>query len=65
MIHNHTYRVKKRIEHVCLEIDDHDAFMKRCQTFEVKIIQVPKEDKILTFILDYDNNLFEIKNKLI
>jgi len=28
---------------------------------QVKIVQVPKEDKLLTFISDDDGNLFEIK----
>ncbi len=42
-IYNQINRIKGRIEHVCIEIDDHDVFMKRCQTFEVKIIRIPKK----------------------
>jgi hypothetical protein len=30
---------------------------------EVEISQIPKGDKTLTFIKDYDGNLFEIKQK--
>ncbi len=51
----------RRIEHVCLEVDDLEAFLEKCRTLQVKIVQVPKGDKLLTFILDDDANLFEIK----
>jgi catechol 2,3-dioxygenase-like lactoylglutathione lyase family enzyme len=52
----------KRIEHVCLEVDNLAAFLEKCRTLQVKMIQVPREDKLLTFISDYDGNLFEIKS---
>jgi catechol 2,3-dioxygenase-like lactoylglutathione lyase family enzyme len=52
----------KRIEHVCLEVDNLAAFLEKCRTLQVKIIQVPREDKLLTFISDDDGNLFEIKS---
>lgn len=53
----------KRIEHVCLEIEDMAAFIKKCRAMEAEILQIPKGDKFLTFIWDYDGNLFEIKAK--
>ena len=52
----------RRIEHVCLEVDDLEAFVEKCRTLQVKIVQVPKEGKLLTFISDDDGNLFEIKS---
>ena len=52
----------RRIEHVCLEVDDLAAFLEKCRTLQVKIVQVPKEAKLLTFISDDDGNLFEIKS---
>ena len=52
----------KRIEHVCLEVDDLATFLEKCRTLQVKIVQVPKKDKLLTFISDDDGNLFEIKS---
>ena len=52
----------KRIEHVCLEVDDLAAFLEKCRTLQVKIVQVPREDKLITFIADDDGNLFEIKS---
>ncbi len=53
----------RKIEHVCLEVDDLEAFLEKCRTLQVKILQVPKGDKLLTFISDYDDNFFEIKGK--
>ncbi len=53
----------KRIEHVCLEIEDKEAFLRRCRSMGVKILQIPKGDKLLVFITDYDGNLFEIQAK--
>jgi catechol 2,3-dioxygenase-like lactoylglutathione lyase family enzyme len=52
----------RRIEHVCLEVDDLATFLEKCRTLQVNIVQVPKEDKLLTFISDDDGNLFEIKS---
>ncbi|RLB82086.1 MAG: hypothetical protein DRH17_06975 [Deltaproteobacteria bacterium] len=48
-------------EHVCLEVQDRDAFVKRCHAMEVAVNQIPKGDALLTFVKDYDGNLFEIK----
>ncbi len=50
----------RQIGHACFEVDDRDAFVDRCRKSKVEIIQVPKGDKILLFISDDDNNLFEI-----
>ena len=52
----------RRIEHVCLKVDDLEAFLEKCRTLQVKIVQVPKENNLLTFISDDDANLFEIKS---
>jgi catechol 2,3-dioxygenase-like lactoylglutathione lyase family enzyme len=52
----------KRIDHACLQVDDLEAFLGKCRTLRVKIVQVPKGDKLLTFISDDDGNLFEIKS---
>ena len=60
---SHTNSSVRRIEHVCLEVDDLAAFLEKCRTLLVKIIQVPKGDKLLTFISDDDGNLFEIKSE--
>jgi len=51
----------ERLEHICLEVDDLPVFLQKCRSLNVNIIQVPKGDSLLTFIHDFDNNLFEIK----
>jgi len=58
----HSNSSVRRIEHVCLEVDDLATFLEKCRTLQVKIVQVSREDKLLTFISDDDGNLFEIKS---
>jgi len=62
-INNRNIKSDGKIEHVCLEVVDLDAFLAKCRRLDVKIVRVPKEHKLLTFILDDDDNLFEIKSK--
>ena len=50
-----------KIEHTCLEVDDLDKFLAKCRSLNVDITQIPKGDKILTFVRDFDGNLYEIK----
>jgi catechol 2,3-dioxygenase-like lactoylglutathione lyase family enzyme len=54
---------RKKIEHICLEVDDLGVFLNKCKEMGVKILQIPKEKGFLTFISDDDGNLFEIKTK--
>jgi len=51
----------KQIAHVCLEVDDLETFLKKCRDLNVEMSQIPKGDRTITFIRDYDGNLFEIK----
>ncbi|NOQ18912.1 MAG: hypothetical protein GQ571_02965 [Desulfobacterales bacterium] len=53
----------RQIEHVCLEVDDLQDFLNKCRDLDVEISQIPKGDRTLTFIRDYDGNLFEIRHK--
>ena len=50
-----------RIDHVCLAADNLEAFLKTCRKMGVEIVRIPKGDAIITFIKDYDGDLFEIK----
>jgi catechol 2,3-dioxygenase-like lactoylglutathione lyase family enzyme len=50
-----------KIAHTCLEVDDLDKFLEKCRNLNVDIAQIPKGDKLLTFIKDFDGNLYEIK----
>ena len=49
------------IAHVCIEIDDLETFLTKCAELDVNVSQIPKGHRTLTFIRDYDGNLFEIK----
>ena len=53
-----------RIEHTCLEVDDLSEFLKRCRRLGSPTRQIPKENGVITFITDFDGNLFEIKEKI-
>ena len=53
----------RQIEHLCLEVDDLNDFLNKCKVLGVEVALVPKGDKTLTFIRDFDGNLFEIKEK--
>ncbi|MBW2439840.1 MAG: VOC family protein [Deltaproteobacteria bacterium] len=50
-----------KIEHTCLEVDDLDVFLEKCHRLNIDVRRIPKGDKTLTFIRDFDGNLFEIK----
>jgi len=49
-----------RIAHVCMAVDDLESFLVKCRAMDVTIVQVPKGDKIITFVSDHDGNRFEI-----
>ena len=49
------------LEHVCLEVEDREDFVKRCESMHVEVNRIPKGDALLTFVKDHDGNLFEIK----
>ena len=51
----------RQIAHQCLEVDALSDFIEKCRTLNVEISQITKGDKTLTFIKDFDGNLFEIK----
>lgn len=52
-----------RPDHVCLEVSDLEAFLKKCEAMKVEIIRVAKGESIVIFIRDYDGNFFEIQEK--
>lgn len=49
------------LEHVCLEVKEREEFVKRCEAMHLEVNRIPKGDTLLTFVKDYDGNLFEIK----
>ena len=48
-------------EHVCLEVEDVEAFVVECEAGGVRVNRVLKGERLLTFVRDFDGNLFEIK----
>ena len=52
---------RRQIEHICLEVGNLEVFLEKCRRLNVDIARIPKGDKTLTFIKDFDGNLFEIK----
>lgn len=53
---------KPAFDHLCLEVEDREKFLRLCAAEGVTVKRIPKGDKELYFIKDYDNNLFEIKD---
>jgi catechol 2,3-dioxygenase-like lactoylglutathione lyase family enzyme len=53
----------RRIDHVCFAVADLREFLKKCRAMGVGVIQAPRGEGVVTFISDYDGNLFEIKQK--
>ena len=51
----------KSLEHVCLEVKEREEFIRRCEAMHLEVNRILKGDALLTFVKDYDGNLFEIK----
>jgi len=62
-IHDQTKNTSEIIEHICLEVDDRKNFINRCESLGVRFNKIQKEEKTLVLIWDFDNHLFEIKEK--
>lgn len=52
---------KRLFEHICLEVQDREAFVEKCRSINVHVNIVPRDDRSLVFVKDFDGNLFEIK----
>ena len=55
---------KNGLAHVCIGVDDLPVFLERCRSLGTQARQIPKENGVITFISDFDGNLFEIKEKI-
>ena len=47
--------------HLCLEVENRQEFIGRCQEMALPVKRIEKGDSLLTFVQDFDGNLFEIK----
>lgn len=52
---------RNQVAHSCLKITDSTKIVDKCKHAGVKVIEVPKDSGIVTFVSDHDGNLFEIK----
>ena len=50
-----------KLEHTCLAVGDRQAFLEKCRSSDIEILQVPKGAGFVVFIRDYDGNVFEVK----
>ncbi|RLF53602.1 MAG: hypothetical protein DRN24_00420 [Thermoplasmata archaeon] len=50
-------------EHVCIEVDNQEDFVKHCRMYGVKPLFIERNGKTLLFIKDFSGNLFEVKEK--
>ena len=55
--------IPNQIAHQCLEVIDLPEFIDKCHATGVEVALISKGDKTLTFIKDFDGNLFEIMQK--
>jgi hypothetical protein len=53
--------ILRHVALTCSSEINSDRIFKKCRDLEVEVSQIPKGDRTLTFIRDYDGNLFEIK----
>ncbi len=58
---SNTETVSDRITHACIEVADLETFLQKCIELGVAANRVPKGEAMLTFIRDFDGNLFEVK----
>jgi catechol 2,3-dioxygenase-like lactoylglutathione lyase family enzyme len=63
-IHEGELSAAPSLAHICLEVEGLDAFLERARTMGVPVIRAPRGDRWVTFIKDYDGNLFEIKERI-
>ncbi len=53
----------RRLDHVCLEVENRDAMLRKWEGMGFEILRVPKGDSVVVFLKDENQNLFEIKEK--
>jgi catechol 2,3-dioxygenase-like lactoylglutathione lyase family enzyme len=51
------------IEHTCIEVESRRDFLRTCRKLGVRINAVPKGDRTLLFVQDFDGNLFEVNSR--
>jgi catechol 2,3-dioxygenase-like lactoylglutathione lyase family enzyme len=62
-INSKSGRREQPIEHVCIEVEDLAVFLESCRTMKATLLQAHKGETLLSFVYDFDGNLFELKEK--
>lgn len=52
---------EKQLAHSCIKVNDLEKIVNKCKDAGLKVIEFPKGSVVVTFISDYDGNLFEVK----
>jgi len=52
---------EKQIAHSCIQVTDLINIVNKCRDAGMKVVEIPKDSVVITFISDYDGNLFEVK----
>ena len=60
-VHGQAYEKAASYAHICLEVEDREGLLSKCRSEGLTVKEIPRGDQILTFIADFDGNLFEIK----
>lgn len=50
-----------QLAHSCLKLADLEGVLRRCRQGGAKVITAEKASGVVTFVSDYDGNLFELK----
>jgi catechol 2,3-dioxygenase-like lactoylglutathione lyase family enzyme len=60
-VHGEAHEKTASYAHICLEVEDREGLLSKCRSEDLTVKEIPKGDAVLTFIADFDGNLFEIK----
>ena len=52
---------EKQIAHSCIQVAGLKDIVDKCRKADLKVVEVQKSSGFITFISDYDGNLFEMK----
>lgn len=61
LVHQGYIAQENQITHSCIKVTNLEDIVNMCRDAGLKVFQIPKNSKFVTFISDYDGNLFEIK----
>jgi len=60
-VHQEYKTPEKQVTHSCIKVTDLAKIVNKCKEAGLKVVEVPKGSVVITFISDYDGNLFELK----